>query len=150
MTYEQAKARLLNHANLAGAGIADEESFLFALWKAEKEKILPNFDALYEDVLTSLEVVNRHLNSGTPSEVVRGKASQLERSLVNSMWYVTHDGWRFQRRWDLERIFERDVTEHLALLLYRISCAWGAVLDGDVDSLREHIQNEEIASNRAS
>jgi hypothetical protein len=30
--------------------------------------------------------------------------------------------------------------------VWRISSAWGAVLDGDIDSVAEHVRNEEITS----
>ena len=149
MTYEQAYARLLNHSNLVASdagNLADEESFLFTLWKAEKDKSAPVLNHLYEDILSCLEVVNRDVNGDTPSETTVRDKSQLDRSLVNAMWYITHSGWENHRRWELDGTFERPLRDDLALTLWRISCAFGAVLDGCSDSLAEHVRNEEWAS----
>ena len=148
MTYEEAYAKLLNHANLVSldaGNIAEEDSFLFALWKSGKDRTLPPIDKLYGDILACLEVVNRHLNGDTPSESLTEKASRLDRFLANAMWSITHNGWQYHRRWEFEHVFEQTIVNHLALTLWRISCAWGAVLDGDIDSLPDHVRNEEVS-----
>ena len=146
MTYEEAYAKLLNHANLVSldvGNIAEEDSFLFALWKSGKDRTPPAIDNLYADILACLEVVNRHLNGATPSENFGEKANHIDRFLASAMWGITHNGWQYHRRWEAEQVFEPDVVNHLALILWRISCAWGAVLDGDIDSLPDHVRQEE-------
>ncbi|HEV2860768.1 MAG TPA: hypothetical protein VGX48_07175 [Pyrinomonadaceae bacterium] len=148
MTYEQAYQRLLNHGNAVSSGggdMPDEESFLFAVRKAEKDKSPPALKQLYDDILSCLEAVNRHLNGDRPSEGAAGENSQLDQSLVYSMWSILHGGWEYHRRWELHGPFERPVRDELALTLWRISCAWGAVFDGDIDSLAGHVRDEEIA-----
>jgi hypothetical protein len=149
MEYEDARARLLNHGNLMVNGanaLPDEASFLFALWQAEREKVRPNINSHYEDMLACLEVVNRYLNGDSPSEIAFAEKQAPDRSLVNAMWCVIHTGWERHRRWELAAMFDQGVRDDLAQKIWRISCAWGGVLDGDIDSLTEHVRNEEIAS----
>lgn len=149
MTYEQAYARLLNHANFVASSVtnlADEESFLFALSKAEKDRSAAVLTHLYEDILSCLEVVNHHVNGETPSRTAVGDKYHFDRPLVTAMWYIVHSGWEHHRRWERHRLFDQLARDNLALTLWRISSAWGAVLDGDIDSIAEHVRSEEIAS----
>jgi hypothetical protein len=149
MTYEQANSRLLNHGNLVApdsSNVTDEEGFVSTLWKAEKVKSAPVLNHLYEGILSCLEVVNRHVNGDTPSETAAHEKQQLNRSLVNAMWYVIHKGWDHHLRWEQSRMFDQQARDNLALTVWRISSAWGGVLDGDIDSLAEHVRYEEIAS----
>jgi hypothetical protein len=148
MTYEQACAKLMNHGNLVATesgNEADEESFCAALWTADKNGTAPPLTQLYEDILAALEVVNRFVNGDPPSETMAHAKKELDRSLVNAMWYIAHSGWEYHRRWELEGAFETSFRDDLALTLWRITCAFGAVLDGCTDSLVEHVQNEEWA-----
>src|SRR6266508_5289883 len=144
MTYEQAREKLMNHGNLVATesgNTPDEESFLVALWAADKNGIVPELTLLYEDILAALEVVNRFVNGDSPSKTwARGKR-EFERPVINALWYIVHSGWEYHRRWELKGAFERSFRDDLALTLWRISCAFGAVLDGCVDSLAEHVQN---------
>jgi len=148
MTYEQAYEKLLNHGNLVASLDASnlaKDSFLFNLWVAENNGTVPSLDLLYRDILDALEVVNSYVNGDQPSENVVGKERQFERSLLNAMWYITHTGWECHRRLELNSTLDGRFRDELALTLWRISCAFGAVLDGDVDCLEEHVQNEEWA-----
>jgi hypothetical protein len=149
MKYEQAYARLLNHGNLTGRdprSAEDEESFLFALWKAGRDESVPVLGHLYDDLLSCLEVVNRHVNEEAPSEGKAGRRRPLDNQLINAMWYLLHYGWEQYRRWERAGAFDQATRDGIALTLWRISTAWGAVLDGDIDSLAEHVRNEELAS----
>jgi hypothetical protein len=148
MTYEQAYTKLLNHGNLIASeagDTADQESFLFALSDAMTEESLPMLTHLSEDLLSCLEVVNQHVNGETPSEIIGGENQAIDRALVNAMSYIIHRGWEHYRRWERNDAFQQQARDHLALTLWRISSAWGAVLDGDIDSLAEHLRNEERA-----
>jgi hypothetical protein len=148
MTYEQARAKLMNHGNLVATesgNAPDEESLHAALWVADKNGIVPPLELLYQDILAALEVVNRSVNGDTPSKTLAHGKVELERSVINAIWYIVHSGWEYHRSWEFKGAFERSFRDHLAVILWRISCAFGAVLDGDVDSLAEHVQNEEWA-----
>ena len=57
-----------------------------------------------------------------------------------------HPIGRITHRWERGAAFDQPTSDGIALTLWRISTAWGAVLDGDVDSLAEHVRKEELAS----
>jgi flagellin-specific chaperone FliS len=120
----------------------NQDSFLGALREAEKNKIAPQLDSLYDNILECLEVVNRHLN---PPDNVRG-TEQIDRSLLNAMSYLLHRAWQHQHQWRVTRTFPEEVTNHLYRIAWRISCAWCAILDGDITSLKEHVPLEEQAT----
>jgi hypothetical protein len=145
MDHEEAYTRLLNHASLLAGRtpLPDEESLHFILFKADQERIPPaRMEVLYEDILSSLEIVNHALNGAEPSEAVTGKETHVGRGLAYAMWMIIDDGWRFYHRWGAERVFERQTLEQLSRVISGVSCAWGAVLAGDINSVREHVELE--------
>ena len=145
MQFEEATARLQNHSN-APSHLPEESSFLSALWRIENTRTPADLTPLYEDILDCLEVVNKALNGAVPSEVEgSAKSAAINRWLANSVTYILHRGWTDYYLWRQESAFGPSFLDGLFQMLWGVSCAWGAVLDGDIDSLREHIQLEGTA-----
>ena len=149
MTYKQVYTKILNHGNLIVShtdDAKDKESFLFVLQQAKTDEIVSTLNLLYMDILSCLEVVNYHINGEIPSKIAAKEKREIDRQLASAMWYIIHNGWEHYRKWEQSDEFNQQARDFLALTLWRISSAWGAVLDGDIDSLAEHVRNEEIVS----
>jgi hypothetical protein len=148
MTYEEAIGRLFNHANFPKrpADLRHEESLLYALWKARKEGAVYSATVLWDDVLSCLEAVNRKLNGERPSASgTEQKANVLDRLLVIAVSTILHHCFEeimvLHKRQTVDRAFREDLLKKV----WRISCAWEAILNGDIDSLCEHVALEEQA-----
>jgi hypothetical protein len=136
MDYSHALQRLRNHAIVAGSTFSETESFVFALWQAERESRTPDIRILCDDILSCLEVVNRELNTQHPSENISGKAKDLPRFLVADLSAILSVGWRnASSNLKLSKTFR----DELASVLMKIGIAWDAVLAGDIDCIREEV-----------
>lgn len=142
MDYSHALQRLGNHANAAGTTLPEDESFLFTLWQAERQSHAPELRGLFEDILSCFEVVNHALNTQHPSDTIDGKAEALPRSLVADVSSVLSEGWSYYWRWATSGQFTPTFRTEFAAMLVQIGIAWGAVLAGDIDEIREDSQME--------
>ena len=137
MDYSHALERLRNHANAAGSTLPEGESFLFALWQAERQSLAPELRGLFEDILSCFEVVNHALNTQHPSDTLEGKAETLPRSLVADVSSVLSTGWSWYWCWASSEKFTATFRTGFATMLVQIGIAWDAVLAGDIDDIRE-------------
>ena len=147
MNFETAREKLLNHGNLThGLSHApDEESLLFVLWNAHKSKFAPdNLATLAKDIVDCLEVVNKKWNGAVPSETLDG-AKEIERYLVSAISQITHECWQYFREWQETELFEPEILRQLSLTAWTISCAWNAVLAGDIDDITKDVEAEKMA-----
>ena len=142
MDYSQALTKLRNHANAAGSTLPEGESFLFTLWQAGRQSRVPELRDLFNDILACLETVNHALNTEHPSDTVAGKAEALPRSLVADVSEILSTGWRYFWQWSSSQQFSESFRTELAVMLVQIGIAWDAVLAGDIDDIREHVQTE--------
>jgi hypothetical protein len=140
MDYSHALQRLRNHANVAGIALPEHESFLFALGQAEREEHPPDLRSLFDDILSCFEAVNHALNTPHPSGTISGKAEALPRFLVPDVSAILSVGWHYALQWSSSQKFSEPFRTELATMLEQMGIAWGAVLDGDIDDIREHIQ----------
>jgi hypothetical protein len=145
MDYSHALQRLRNHANGAGSTLPERESFLFALWQAKREAHSPDLRSLFDNILSCLEVVNHALNTRHPSGTVSGKAEVLPRSLAADVSTILYVGWHHVSQWSSSQKFSEAFRTELATMLEQIGIAWDAVLAGDIDDIREHVQTEFLA-----
>lgn len=149
MNYETACERLLNHGNLPhGLSQApDEESLLFVLWNAHKSKVAPdNLAAMAKDIVRCLEVVNKRWNGAVPSETF-DSVKEIERCLVSAISQIIHECWQYFREWEETELFEPEFLRQLSLTAWTISCAWNAVLAGDIDDIAKNVEAEKMARN---
>jgi hypothetical protein len=145
MDYSHALQRLRNHANVAGSTLPERESFLFALWQAKRAAHSPDLRGLFDDILSCFEVVNHALNTSHPSGTVSGKAEVLPRSLAADVSTILSVGWHHVSQWSSSQKFSDAFRTELATMLEQIGIAWDAVLAGDIDDIREHVQTEFLA-----
>jgi|HubBroStandDraft_6_1064221.scaffolds.fasta_scaffold970543_2 hypothetical protein len=145
MDYTQALQRLRNHANISGSDLPESESLLFVLWQAGRQAHIPETDSLFDDIFACLETVNHALNTKHPSETITGKAEALPRSLVADISVILSAGWSYYWRWSRTKQFSEAFCGEFAGMLVRLSIAWNAVLDGDIDDIRSHAQEEFLA-----
>lgn len=142
MEYSEAVLRLHNHANMPGTSLAESESFLFALWQAERQPDIPELRRLFEDLLDCLVVVNHAVNTEHPSGTIAGKLETLPRPLVADISAILSVGWSDYWRWSSNQQFTEAFRAEFAAKLVQIGIAWDAVLAGDIDDIRNHVQTE--------
>lgn len=148
MTYEEALGRLCNHASFPKrpANLKEDESLLYAIWKARNERTDYEMTVLWEDVLSCLEAVNKKLNGEKPSATaLEDKAIHLDRVLVIAVSTILHQCSQEVLFRHEHRTADWRSTANLAKQVWRLSCAWDAVLAGDIDSLADHIALEKWA-----
>jgi hypothetical protein len=87
MDTSEAIQRLSHHASTA-----QDDSFTFALYQADRLSQPPELAALFEDILLCFVVVNHGLNTEHPSDNIDGKADVLERSLVADVSSILSEG----------------------------------------------------------
>jgi hypothetical protein len=148
MDYSQALQQLSNHANGAGSTSPERESFLFALWQAEHEANAPELRSLFDDILSCFEAVNHALNTPHPSGSVSGKAQMSPRSLVADVSAILSGGWHYALGWSSSQKFSEPFRAYIVTMLEQMGIAWCAVLAGDIDDIREHVQTESLARNK--
>ena len=137
MDYSEALQRLGSHASAP-----EGESFTLALYQAERQASAPELRSSFDDILACFEAVNLALNTPRPSESIGGKAEALPRSLVADISEILSLGWSYHWRWTSSERFTETFRTELASMLVQISIAWDAVLAGDIDDIREHVQTE--------
>jgi hypothetical protein len=137
MDYSQALQKLRQHA-----AAPEGESFTLALYHTERQAAIPELRCLFDDVLSCFEVINHALNTQHPSEAITGKADSLPRSLVADVSEILSVGWSYYWRWTSSHQFTETSRTELASMLVQIGIAWDAVLAGDIDDVREHVQAE--------
>jgi hypothetical protein len=137
MDYPQALQKLSQHTSAR-----EGESFTLALYHAERQPATPELGGFFDDILSSFEVINHALNTQHPSETITGKADSLPRSLVGNISEILSIGWSYYLRWTCSGRFTATFRAELASMLVQIGIAWDAVLAGDIDDIREHVQTE--------
>ena len=93
-------------------------------------------DALWaaiEDVLDILSELNVQVNGQAPSEMISGKEENFPRVLV----YAVMEILRY-----LESLPKGEAANRGHWL---VMTAWSAVLAGDIDDIRQHLRDEELA-----
>jgi hypothetical protein len=87
--------------------------------------------AALNDFLETLERLNHELNGETPSDVIDG-VTEIPRDVVYAITEVVR--------------FLREAGD--AQAAWKVEAAWSAVLDGDIDNLQEHLNEEYAARER--
>jgi len=127
---ESTISRLRYHAGLeeiAGAGIAPIAE---ALWQGS-----PAGDA-FSDILVCMEKLNHEMNGPLPSGDVRPKVSHFDRKLLYAIYEIGRQ---------ISQAAEKappDRSASLCSLGRKFDAAWGAILAGDIDDIRDHIEDE--------
>jgi len=143
MDYEQALQRLRYHANITEAEGECWSSFGRALFEAKPRSKVPDPREQTTDIIACLEVVNRHLNEETPSAFVGTSEHYIDPRLAYAVSTIISDG--------IEQVLALagSPAANLAAVLalgkdvWRVSCAWEAVLAGDIDSLSKQVAEED-------
>ncbi len=138
MTFEEAIARLCNHANLPGGQLPETESFGWVLWDAERNRVAPDVQPLCGDILDCLEAVNGRLNGPVPSE---RRGPREDSTAIAEVAYpvacIIDEGLEYHRRWSRGATFTQAFRDQLEELVHRVSYAWEQVLASDIDILLE-------------
>lgn len=138
MTFEDARARLWNHANLPGDRFPKTESLVWSLWDASQRRVAPDLGPPGDAVLACLEAVNHRVNGPVPSARVDVRQ---DTSAIAEVAYpiacIVEAGLESHRRWSRDAIFDQSLRDELEELVHRVSYAWCQVLAGDIDDLVE-------------
>jgi hypothetical protein len=116
------------------AGFADREGATVpSIYEATKAEDGEALDAALGDLVAAFVVLNRDLNGETPSETV-GLGSDPPRRVA---WAVLA----------ISQLLRDGIGGELATAraVWVVEAAWGAVLDGDIDDIEEHLKLEEEA-----
>ncbi len=149
MNYEQALRRLSHHANLTDAEEEGWPSLVGILFEAKRAGVVPDLREPADDLISCLDVVNRHVNGETPSASAGAdRERRIDRRLTYAVAAVITSGVE-HFLWLVDNPATDTSSALLAMgkELWRVSCAWEAVLAGDIDSLAEHVELEEFARN---
>jgi hypothetical protein len=92
---------------------------------------------LFKNILDCLEVVNRHVNGQNPSQSF--DQTQLDYKLVYALGVILDEGWDLVVPRVTGHNHDDKSTRELTIIFWAISRAWRAILDGDIDSLAQHI-----------
>jgi len=141
LSYEQALQKLSHHANLADAKEEGWSSFVGTLFRAKTAGVIPDLRAPTEDLISCLEAVNHQVNGQTPSASVSGDNDQsIDRRAAYAVACIITSGVEFHL-WVVDNVAaDGSAALEIGTNLWRISCAWEAVLAGDIDSLPEHLE----------
>lgn len=142
MDYAKALKKLGNHANMPGLNLPENESFLFTVREAERQSQVPDLQNLFEDMMDCLVAVNHVLNTENPSETIEGKFDALQRPLVSYVSSILLSAWGDYYRWSRNHTYPDSFREQFAAMLLQLGMAWDAVLAGDIDDIREHVELE--------
>ena len=138
MTFEDARARLWNRANLPGDQFPETESLVWVLWDAGRRRVAPDLRPLGGAVLACLEPVNHRVNG--PVRSARIDVRQDTTAIAEVAYpiaCIVEAGLESHRRWSREATFDQSIRDELEELVHRVSYAWGQVLAGDIDNLVE-------------
>jgi hypothetical protein len=141
LSYEQALQKLSHHANLIEAEEEDWSSFVGALFEAKRAGVVSDLREPTDDLICCLDTVNRYVNGKTPSASVNGDEDQpIDRRAAYAVACTISSGAEYFL-WLMHNA-TADISSTLAMgeNLWRISCAWEAVLAGDIDSLPNHLE----------
>jgi hypothetical protein len=138
MDWQTTVRRLQNHANLPGYG-GEHESFVFALFIADRESKPPNLSALSEDVLGCLGIINAALNN------TKSLAENNFRAVAYAVAAILSSSLEYLRRWRDQGRFSESTLRDLELRAWRIAVGWEQVLAGDIEDLKEDLALEEAA-----
>lgn len=127
-------SRLQWHAGLLDIPTSTAPSISSCTWlpSGQFQDILVALD----DVLGILDLLNIELNGVLPSAVGE-KAPDIQRTVVysiNEMLRMLREAQRESASEDVRRLFES--TEN------RLWIAWNAVVAGDIDDIKSHVQEE--------
>jgi hypothetical protein len=130
--------RLRRHADL-DEQLADEAPSISGCLSAEVIQA-GELEHAVADVLAALDVLNHEVNGAVPSERIAAEAPWLPTTLV----YAVTEVIRLLRRRQNETV-DGSESRALARATWRVETGWSAVLAGDIDHIRTHVDEEEAA-----
>jgi hypothetical protein len=142
MDYGQAVQRLYYHANLTDAGGEGWSSFVEVLFEAGTKGTAPDLREQTADLIACLEVVNRQVNVEIPSTSVGGKEQCIDRRVAYAVSAVVSSGIEHLLALTANPLPDQSSVRTLGVDVWRVCCAWEAVLAGDIDSVSEHVELE--------
>lgn len=113
------------------------------LWALTQGQIEGDWEKEIEVILNCLQAANLALNGPVPSGHAQAKQRQIPDDLICA---ITSLCWEcLETELELER--KGETATKLAWIpkkaLWQILCGWMAVLDGDIDDIKEHVQLEQ-------
>jgi len=142
VTIAEIKGRLYHHANLPSES-PPSDSLCFLLFSSEGNPKPANLIGAFRDVLECLAELNKIWNGPIPSATTKGNAlRQLDRQIVYSVNVIIADAAGYALRRASASNIVAEELQAIVQLAYALSCAWDAVLSGDIDDLGEAVRLE--------
>ncbi len=145
MTYEEAIARVLNHAKLPPlkkTEVDEETGFLWLAWKADSANQIPDAREAYRDLLDCLEVINHKLNGAMPSRTNDARKQSPDRLVAYAVSSIVSATLQYYVRWSHKKGLDPATLEQFLVMAMGMSCAWDAVLAGDIDSIPQAVSDQ--------
>lgn len=125
------------------------ESISHAPHKIDSDEVLEALNNNMNEIIICLNVVNKKLNGDIPSSTIGGPLV-VDHHLVMAVSQIINSCNFLLTSWVSQCDCPVVVLNRLAYIVWSISCAWNAVLHGDIDSLEDHIALESLAFNGRS
>lgn len=146
MQYEQAYSILRWHVGFDDSPtVSGKKSFIDCVQAMEKGQSDIGLDASTDEIFNCLDSINLYINGSVPSESIEKPHQQLPRKLVATFSELEMLCLNTLLRIEQRKGVHQPSSVKLRKALWRIVCAWSAVLDGDIDSIRRHVELEENA-----
>lgn len=141
--YSAALNRLKNHANLLSGRDAEDfkvESLSHQLWLADRTGTPPNLELL-NDVVSSLRVLNDHLNRPDPNTRTGPRTEQIPPVAAYSVACIISCCLQYHREWSRNQKYPAEVLALLLAGTHRVSHCWMQLLASDVTDLDEGFES---------
>ena len=146
MQYEQAYSILRWHVGFDDSpAVGGKKSFIDNVQAIEKDQSDIDLDESTDEIIDCLESVNLYINGQIPSESIGYHQQQLPTLLVATLSEIEMLCLDTLLRVEQRKGIKVPSSVMLRKTLWRIECAWNAILAGDIDNIREHVELEENA-----
>lgn len=146
MQYEQAYSILRWHVGFDDSpAMSGKKSFFDNIRAIEKDQSDIDLDESVDEIIDCLESVNVYINGPIPSDSIDKPQQQLSRILVGTLSDIVMLCLDTLMVVEQQKGITAPSSVILRKALWRIECAWSAVLDGDIDHIREHVELVENA-----
>lgn len=146
MQYEQVYSILRWHVGFDdSSAVSGKKSFIDCVQALEKDQRDIDLDGSTDEIINCLESINLYINGPIPSESIEKPQQQLPRRRVATVSELERLCLDTLLRIEQRKGFHAPLSVKLRKALWRIECAWSAVLDGDIDNIRGHVELEEDA-----
>lgn len=139
--HDEIMLRLKKHAGLTPPCEPPEHFLADLIWKAEHSSVDFEVRDVVRDIIHDLNSVNAIVNP-SPDAIVRlsGIPGDLAYTISQIQLSCYDAVFRFRNTTDLQQL-----ADDLSIAVWKITCAWDAILSGDIADVEELVRSEGAA-----